>query len=63
MYACLFDEPERINTEVSRYLAVGADAVRTAMAQTLRPDNRLSLTYLPGSPEVAAAAGAKEIAS
>ncbi|HYM53622.1 MAG TPA: pitrilysin family protein [Candidatus Dormibacteraeota bacterium] len=47
MYACLFDEPERINTEVSRYLVVGADRVRAAMAATLRPDNRLVLTYLP----------------
>jgi predicted Zn-dependent peptidase len=64
MYTCLFDEPERINTEVSRYLAVGSDAVRAAMAETLRPDNRLSLTYLPGSSqEVAAAAEAEEVAS
>jgi predicted Zn-dependent peptidase len=47
MYACLFDAPERINTEVSRYLAVGADRVRAAMAATLRADNRLVLTYLP----------------
>jgi zinc protease len=48
MYACLFDQPERINTEVSRYLVVGADRVRAAMAATLRADNRLVLTYLPG---------------
>ena len=47
MYACLFDEPERINTEVGRYLAVDADRVRRAMTETLRPDNRLVLTYLP----------------
>jgi predicted Zn-dependent peptidase len=63
MYACLFDEPERINTEVSRYLVVGADRIRAAMADTLRADNRLSLTYLPGEPPVAAAAGAEEAAS
>ncbi len=63
MYACLFDEPERINTEVSRYLAVGPDRIRAAMADTLRADNRLSLTYLPGEPEVAAVAGAEEVAS
>jgi predicted Zn-dependent peptidase len=63
MYACLFDEPERINTEVSRYLAVGPDRIRAAMADTLRADNRLSLTYLPGEREVAAAAGAEEVAS
>ena len=56
MYACLFDQPERINTEVSRYLAVDADRVRRAMAETLRPDNRLVLTYVPAeAPAVEAA--------
>ena len=63
MYTCLFDEPERITTEVSRYLAVGSDAIRAAMAETLRPDNRLSLTYLPGSQEGIPAAEAQEVAS
>ena len=63
MYACLFDEPERINTEVSRYLTVGPDRIRQAMADTLRADNRLSLTYLPGEPELAATPGAEEVAS
>jgi predicted Zn-dependent peptidase len=54
MYACLFDEPERINSEVSRYLAVEADRVRAAMAATLQADNRLVLTYLPAeSPDAA----------
>jgi zinc protease len=47
MYTCLFDQPERINSEVGRYLAVDADRVRTAMTETLRPDNRLVLTYVP----------------
>jgi zinc protease len=47
MYTCLFDEPERINTEVSRYLAVDAEQVVQAMRATVRPDNRLVLTYLP----------------
>ncbi len=56
MYACLFDQPERINTEVSRYLAVDADRVRRAMADTLRPDNRLVLTYLPAEAPVEEAA-------
>jgi predicted Zn-dependent peptidase len=55
MYTCLFDEPERINSEVSRYLAVDADSVRQAMASTLRADNRVLLTYIPAeSSEVAA---------
>jgi zinc protease len=47
MYACLFDDPERINTEVSRYEGVDADRVREALAVSLRPDNRAVLTYLP----------------
>jgi predicted Zn-dependent peptidase len=47
MYTCLFDQPERINTERSRYWAVDAARVRSAMADTLREDNRLVLTYLP----------------
>jgi zinc protease len=46
-YACLFDEPERINTEDSRYEAVTADDVREAMTSFVRPDNRVVLTYLP----------------
>ena len=55
MYACLFDQPERINTEVSRYATVGADQVREAMASSLRPENRVVLTYLPAeSPDGAA---------
>ena len=47
MYACLFDQPERVNSEVSRYLAVDAARVREAMAASIRPDNRVVLTYLP----------------
>ena len=55
MYACLFDQPERINTEVSRYEAVDADRVREAMAASLRRDNRVVLTYLPAESSEAAA--------
>jgi len=47
MYACLFDQPERINAEVSRYAAVDARRVREAMAASLGPDNRVVLTYVP----------------
>jgi zinc protease len=47
MYACLFDAPERINTELSRYWEVDAGRVRAAMAETLGADNRLVLTYVP----------------
>jgi predicted Zn-dependent peptidase len=47
MYACLFDQPERLNAEVSRYEAVDAGRVREGMSASLRADNRVVLTYLP----------------
>ena len=46
MYACLFDEPERINAEVSRYPGVDAERVGAPCADSVRPDNRLTLTYV-----------------
>ena len=46
-YACLFDEPERINTEVSRYAAVDAARVAGAMRTSITEDNRVTLTYVP----------------
>jgi zinc protease len=49
MYTCLFDEPERVNREVERYLGVGADAVRRTLDEWLAPDNRVVLTYLPAA--------------
>ncbi|MGH2428292.1 MAG: M16 family metallopeptidase [Candidatus Limnocylindria bacterium] len=47
MYACLFDDPERINAEVSRYAMVSAQRVADAVRTTLVPDNRVVITYLP----------------
>ncbi|MGH2402132.1 MAG: M16 family metallopeptidase [Candidatus Limnocylindria bacterium] len=47
MYACLFDEPERINTETSRWEAVDAARVTDALRASVRADNRLTLTYVP----------------
>jgi predicted Zn-dependent peptidase len=47
MFACLFDQPERINAEVGRYAGVDAARVRDGMAASLRPDNRVVLTYVP----------------
>jgi zinc protease len=46
-YTCLFDQPERINSEVSRYAAVDQVRIREEMAAVLRADNRVVLTYLP----------------
>jgi zinc protease len=47
MYTCLFDEPQRINTERSRYWAVDDARVCAAIRDTLTEDNRLVLTYVP----------------
>ena len=47
MYTCLFDDPERINVEVSRYAAVDADAVRAALATSIIGENRVTLAYVP----------------
>jgi predicted Zn-dependent peptidase len=53
MYACLFDEPERINAEVSRYAAVDAARLADALRASITADNRLTLTYVPAeAPEI-----------
>jgi predicted Zn-dependent peptidase len=46
-YACLFDEPELVNSEVARYDAVGAAQVRALMAERTPAINRLVLNYVP----------------
>ena len=47
MYTTLFDEPERINDEMSRYDAVSSDRVQEAYASFVRPDNQVVVTYVP----------------
>ena len=47
MYTCLFDEPERINSELERREAVDAGRVMVALRDSVRPDNRLVLTFVP----------------
>ena len=47
MYACLFDEPERINAEVTRYAAVDAGRVTDALRTAVTADNRVTLVYVP----------------
>ena len=47
MYTCLFDDPGRINVEVSRYAAVDADGVRAALSNSIVDDNRVTLAYVP----------------
>ena len=47
MYTCLFDQPERINEEASRWGAVDSDRVTDALRASLLPENRVTLTYVP----------------
>lgn len=46
MMATIFDDPDRINTELDRYRAVTTPEVREFAAQYLCADNRCVLTYL-----------------
>ena len=48
MFATYFDDPDRVNRQLERYLAVDADAIRAALSEVIRPDNRVLLTYVPG---------------
>ena len=47
MYACLFDDPDRVNVESARYESVDAKRVRSALASSITAENRVTLTYLP----------------
>ena len=49
MYATLLDEPDEINRQLDRYLAVTAADVRAACAALLVEHNRVVLTYVPAS--------------
>ena len=62
MYTTFFDDPARINTEMSRYSAVTADQVRNTFASHVRPDNQVVLTYVPAedSARTAGATTAKD---
>ena len=47
MYATLLDDPDMINRQLGRYLAVGKPEIWAAAAEVLRPENRVVLTYVP----------------
>jgi predicted Zn-dependent peptidase len=47
MYTTLFDDPDRVNRQTERYRAAGPDDVRRAMSASIRPDNRVVVTYVP----------------
>ncbi len=47
MFDQIFDDPERLNSEVDRIRAVSRDQVRELASEFLGPNNRALLTYLP----------------
>ena len=49
MFATLLDEPDEINRQLERYLAVSPARVREACAAMLVEHNRVVLTYVPAS--------------
>ena len=46
-YATLLDDPDMINRQLGRYLAVGAKEIQAVAAAVFRPENRVVLTYVP----------------
>jgi zinc protease len=55
MYAAMFDDPDLVNKQLPRYLAVTAADIRNVARDVFRADNRVVLTYVPRSQEEAAA--------
>ncbi len=51
MFATLLDEPDEINRQLDRYLAVTAADVREACAELLVEHNRVVMTYVPAAGE------------
>jgi len=47
MYATLLDEPDEVNRQLERYLAVTAPDVRRACGELLGVADRAVLTYVP----------------
>jgi zinc protease len=54
MFAALFDQPELINEQLPRLLAVTPEDIRNVARQVFRDDNRVVLTYVPKVEEAAA---------
>ncbi|MEN8375910.1 MAG: pitrilysin family protein [Gemmatimonadota bacterium] len=48
MFASLFDDPARVNSELDRIRAVRAEDVRAFAERFITTDNRAVLTYVPG---------------
>jgi predicted Zn-dependent peptidase len=49
MYATLLNDPDLINHQLSRYLAVTAAQIQAVAAEVLGPQNRVVLTYMPAA--------------
>ncbi len=54
MFTTLFDEPERINTELEEYRRVTAEEVSAFAGEFLRTDRAVVMTYVPRAAEEAA---------
>ena len=61
MYATLFDDPDLINHQLGRYLAVTKEGIRDASLAVFRPDNRVVLTYIPDTPPADEASNPDEL--
>jgi zinc protease len=61
MYATLFDDPDIINQQLGRYLAVTKEGIREASREVFRPDNRVVLTYVPDTPPADEASNPDEL--
>jgi predicted Zn-dependent peptidase len=46
-FAILFDDPDRVNRQLERYLAVTPEQVRAVAQATFRPEAAVVLTYVP----------------
>ena len=55
MFACLFGDADRLNSEVDRYLAVSIEDVRAFAAEFLGSDNRALVIYVPEAEDEKAA--------
>jgi zinc protease len=54
MFATLFDEPEKINTELDAYREVVSRDVQNFVGEHLSPDSAAVLTYVPAVSEATA---------
>jgi zinc protease len=47
LYASLFGDPDRVNSEMERYASVDSPAVKQVVADFLRPERSVQLFYRP----------------